>query len=429
MTAPHQPNSSFDEIKTWKKKASFFVLMLITMIDYIGIGFVYPVFSHLLFQPNSALLAEGATNAQKGFYLGLLLSLLSLAQFICGPVLGKFSDQKGRKKVLLVSLGIGTIGYLISVLGIVRMSIAILLLSRLVIGVCAANTAVIQAAIADLSKPEEKSRSFGLYNMSLGIGLALGPFLGGVLSNTNLFGEIATTLPFWVGTISCFISFLLIAIFFPETNLATDEHRCLLPNPSLMSGIYDLKKVFQMKGIRVLMLSIFFFVFGWSYYFEFISVYLINRFSFHAEHIGYFYGYSAIWYALSTGVFILPTVRFFRSEKVLFYSLALAGGYIFLFLFIENPQFLWLYLPILIYLISLVFPTATAMVSNWASSERQGEALGIFQSVQSLGWCIAPLLSGSLIGVHHEMPIFIGGSLILLAGLIYGFFHRKNLFF
>lgn len=410
------------ELKMWRKKVSFFVLMLITMIDYIGIGFVYPIFSHLLFRPNSPLLSPDASDMQKGFYLGLLLSLLSLAQFFFGPLLGKISDRIGRKKVLLASLSIGTAGYLLSLLGILAMSIQLLLLSRVAIGASAGNTAVVQAAIADLSSPEEKAKSFGLYNMSLGIGLALGPFLGGVFSNPNFFHESAATLPFWIGTISCLISFLLIAIFFPETHHTPSEEK-----PSLLSGIYDLKKVFQMKGIRILMLSIFFFVFGWSYYFEFVSVYLINQFDFHAEDIGYFYGYSAAWYAFSTGVLILPALRKFRSEKILFYSLALAGGYIFLFLAIENSAFLWLYLPILIYLVSLVFPTATAMVSNWASPERQGEALGIFQSVQSLGWAIAPLLSGSLIGIYHKMPVLMGGALVLTAGLIYGYFHRKEL--
>lgn len=411
------------EMKAWRKKTSLFILMLITMIDYIGIGFVYPIFSHLLFRPNSPLLSTDASDIQRGFYLGLLLSLLSFAQFFFGPLLGKISDRIGRKKVLLASLSIGTAGYLISLLGILGMSIHLLLFSRIVIGASTGNTAVVQAAIADISSPTEKSKFFGLYNMSLGIGLALGPFLGGIFSNPNFFHESAATLPFWIGTFSCIVSFLLIAVFFPETHKSSTQER-----PGFLSAIHDLKKVFEMKGIRILMLSIFFFVFGWSYYFEFVSVYLINHFDFHTEEIGYFYGYSAAWYAFSTGFLIFPALRRFRSEQVLFYSLALAGVYIFVFLMIENSAYLWLYLPILIYLVSLVFPTATAMVSNWASSERQGEVLGIFQSVQSLGWTIAPLLSGSLIGFYHKMPILMGGGMILAAGLLYGYFHKKELF-
>ncbi len=410
-------------LKAWRKKVSFFILMLITMIDYIGIGFVYPIFSHLLFRSNSPLLSPGASDMQKGFYLGLLLSLLSLAQFFFGPLLGKMSDRIGRKKVLLASLSIGAGGYFLSLLGILGMNIQLLLLSRIVIGASAGNTAVIQASIADLSSAEEKSKSFGLYNMSLGIGLALGPFLGGVFSNPDLFHEKAATLPFWIGTLSCIASFFLIALFFPETNRSEAQER-----PGFLSGIYDLKKVFQMKGIRALMLSIFFFVFGWSYYFEFVSIYLINRFDFHASDIGYFYGYSAAWYAFSTGFLIVPALKRFRSEQVLFYSLAFAGVYIFLFLMIENAALLWVYLPVLIYLVSLVFPTATAMVSNWASPERQGEALGIFQSVQSLGWTVAPLISGCFIGIYHKMPVLMGGAMILVAGMIYGYFHKQKLF-
>lgn len=50
----------------------------------------------------------------------------------------------------------------------------------------------------------------------------------------------------------------------------------------------------------------------------------------------------------------------------------------------------------------------------------QGEALGIFQSVQAMAWLLAPLLSGALLNLHITMPIYVGGATVLLAGLIYG---------
>lgn len=72
------------------------------------------------------------------------------------------------------------------------------------------------------------------------------------------------------------------------------------------------------------------------------------------------------------------------------------------------------------FLIAMVFPTASAVISNYVAEDTQGEMLGILQSVESGAVAISPLLSGIFIGLNDNMPILVGSCAFLLAGIILG---------
>ena len=71
-------------------------------------------------------------------------------------------------------------------------TIWLLLAGRIVGGIASATYATASAYVADISKPEEKAKNFGLIGASFGIGFVLGPALGGLL------GEFGTRAPFYV---------------------------------------------------------------------------------------------------------------------------------------------------------------------------------------------------------------------------------------
>jgi MFS family permease len=89
---------------------------------------------------------------------------------------------------------------------------------------------------------------------------------------------------------------------------------------------------------------------------------------------------------------------------------------------------LWFYLPPLLYVISMMYPTSTALVSNSASKDKQGEMLGVLQSLQAFAMGISPLLSGPLLGLHVNMPIIVGGIALIGAAALLGFFLKQDLF-
>lgn len=390
---------------------------MIGFIDYMGIGLVYPLFSSLLFDREFALVPYTASNGLRGFYLGVLLSLMPIIQFFSAPILGNLSDRKGRKRVLILSLAIGSVGYLISVLGIHAQSLFLLIISRILIGLSGGSAAVVQAALADISSEKEKAKNFGLYNMALGAGFTFGPFLGGKLSDPKFLNIGNYAFPFWFSLGAMIINLVLVYLFFKETNEVDKTFEIRFTD-----GLRNLRKALHMQGIRLLLICAFLFSFGWSFFFEFVPVFLIGQYNFKSPEIGNFYAYSGALYALCCGVLIRPVVNKFSPHSIFFCSLILAGSYVLLFLYIKNSALLWLYVPFLLFLVALVYPTVTAMISNWAGKRMQGETLGVFQSIQSVAFAISPLFSGTLLGTYIYMPVIVGGSSMLFAGTLFGIF-------
>ena len=93
------------------------------------------------------------------FQVGLLISAYAVCQLFSGPLLGKLSDRTGRKPLLLVSQAGTFIGFIVTAFA---PTLSILLLARAIDGATAGNLSLAQAYISDITKPEDRSRSFGV---------------------------------------------------------------------------------------------------------------------------------------------------------------------------------------------------------------------------------------------------------------------------
>ncbi len=165
--------------KASSHKFSLFVLLLTTCLDWMSIGLVYPMFSSMIFHPGAHFFSSATSDVVKGGWLGVLLSSGPLAQFFSAPIAGTLSDQRGRKLLLKNTLLIIIAGYLLCAFGVWLESLVLLLIGRTIVGIGTGNTAVVYAAIADISRPEQKTKHFGLASMASGIGFTLGPFSRG----------------------------------------------------------------------------------------------------------------------------------------------------------------------------------------------------------------------------------------------------------
>ena len=227
-------------------KTSFYIALIVAFIDLMGIGMVYPLFSPMLFDTSFALLPMEASKEVRGLYLGILIALTPLMQFFSSPVWGALSDHYGRKKPLLISQSIGLLGYLIGLGGVVLQNVYCLFLSRAVIGFSSGNMSIVQATVADVSLPEQKTKNFGLYSMALGIGFTFGPLMSGLL----LPWGYAT--PFWVAVTIVLINLILTYALFRETHLQRFYKKI-----SWKSGFLQLRKVFELQGIRTIVFASF----------------------------------------------------------------------------------------------------------------------------------------------------------------------------
>ena len=404
-------------IKATSNRFSFFILLLTNFLDWMSIGLVYPMFSSMIFHGEAQFFSMETSDVIRGTWLGILLAAGPLAQFLSAPIVGTLSDQTGRKPLLRNTLFIVIFGYLLCTLGVFSTNLILLLIGRMIVGIGTGNVAVAYAAIADISRPEEKAKRFGLASMASGIGFTLGPFLGGTLSSWGF----AT--PFLFAMFCSIINLNLVIVGFSETH-----HLRRKVHLSLSLGLKNLKKAFHIPALRALFLSFFCFCVGWSFYWEFIPVTWIQEYQLTPPQVGHLYAYGSAFYALSSGLLIRPIVNRFRPISVFFFALLLLPCVIFPLIFHTHIDVFWVYVPIQQFLIALVFPTGTTLISNSVPEDSQGEILGILQSVDAFAFAISPLLAGSFVGINTHAPILVAGSMMFLASLILFGSCRKKIF-
>ena len=144
------------------------VLFLTVFIDLMGFGIVIPLLPIYAKQMNATPFTAGA-----------LIAVYSLMQLVFAPVWGRISDDIGRRPVLLMCLAGSALSYLL-LAGAWRLEV--LFLARVLAGVAGASIPVAQAYIADVTGPAERARGMGLIGAAFGLGMVIGPALGGGLS-------------------------------------------------------------------------------------------------------------------------------------------------------------------------------------------------------------------------------------------------------
>ncbi len=148
-----------------------------------------------------------------GTELGWLMSTYSLMQLIFAPIWGVLSDRHGRKPILAV----GVLGYAITLLmfGLAQ-SFVMLFVARSLSGILSSATMpTAMAYIGDNTPQGEKSKGMGQLGAMVGLGVILGPLLGGLLSTNSL------SLPFLIGSALAFIALLLVIFLLPESRPAS----------------------------------------------------------------------------------------------------------------------------------------------------------------------------------------------------------------
>src|SRR5258706_6801733 len=198
------------------RKPSLLVIFLTVFIDLIGFGIVLPLLP--IYSRNF-----GAS----GFMIGLIMASFSAMQFIFAPAWGRLSDRIGRRPVLLVSTAGAAASYAVFALGSAltgQTALIVVLVSRILAGICGANITVAQAYIADITHPENRSKRMGLIGMAFGLGFIFGPALGAV--SLKVFGMMG---PGWVAAAMCAANFLLAFMILPESWKPGSDH---VPVPS-----------------------------------------------------------------------------------------------------------------------------------------------------------------------------------------------------
>lgn len=117
-----------------------------------------------------------------GLYVGLIFGAFSISRTFFLPYFGRLSDLKGRKPIIVP----GFLAYaLISIAFIYSEAVNTLIVIRFFHGIASAMLMpVIQAYIGDITPSGREGTTMGLFNMSLFLGLSIGPLIGGVIKDS-----------------------------------------------------------------------------------------------------------------------------------------------------------------------------------------------------------------------------------------------------
>ncbi len=376
-----------------------FILFTI-FIDSMGFGLIMPVLPDLL-------MTIGNVNEAGAVAIGLEIGqLMAIATFFAAPILGNLSDRFGRRPVLLISLAGLMVDY---VLLAVAQTLPLLYIARTVSGVFGGSFGAAQAAIADISAPENRARNFGMVGAAFGIGFVAGPVIGGLL------GEADPRTPFIIASALCGINLLYGWFVFPET-LPPERRRpfsIARANPlgalgalRAMPGAWRVALVLVLWQVASLVYPM-----TWSFY-------GIIKFGWSSSMIGASLAAVGIVIAISQTTVTGPLVKRLGERDAASIGLIFAViGYL-AYAFVSQGWMAFAIMPLLA-LSAPVQASLMALLSRRAASDKQGEVQGVAAMTMSVGTLFAPiLLTGSMERfTRPDAPIYFPGAAFIVAAV------------
>lgn len=395
-------------------------------IDLLGFSILIPVFPLLISNTPFRVTPESWSFTKGLIMLGWLQGVYPLCIFLAAPILGQLSDRHGRKPVLALSVFGTAVGYFVFAVGIATANIPLLFVSRALDGLTGGNIAVANAAVGDISTNENRAKNFGVLGAAFGLGFIIGPYIGGKLSSphTSFYGLFHTpgwfgaTTPFWFAGIMSLANCTLILTVLPET-IREKAHGQRL---AFTRAVHNVIEGFASDRIRVPLMAGFLFAAGFTFFTTFFGVYLRNNFGFSAANTGDYFAFVGIFIAFSQAVLVRRVSTSVADYKVLRFSMFGLAAMLAIFFVAPAGQRIWVFLPVPFFSAfnGLTMANMSSLVSRSAESGRQGQAMGIYSSVQSLAQVPASVLVGYITGsITSAQPLIVASLCIAGGGAVF----------
>lgn len=380
-------------------------LLCVLLIDGMGLGLVFPLLNGLIFQDPEYGIANVYSPLGQNILYGSIVAIFMLSWFFGAAFLGDLSDRIGRKKSLLICL-IGTaLGYGLSAISVMGHSISLLILGRVIAGLCAGSQPIAQAAIVDLSTEENKARNLGYVLLAMSIGFIIGPVLGGLLIDKTLVSWFNYSTPFLFATTISTLNAIILLFTFKETFVEVDLSH--LPPLRFHRAIEIFISAFQRKEVRGLSIGFGIFILAWSNFYSFAPLFLMKEFGSSATQSSLFMGVMGIGFAVGNGFLVEPTHKRFSKLGIVTSSILIGAILVFLTILFKNQLLAWLLVSPLCAALSLAYASLLAMFSDQVSLEEQGFVMGITGSIMALMWAIDTVIVSPLAGLNHRLPFWL----------------------
>ena len=389
-------------------------LVLLIVIDTMGFGLFMPVLGPLMLN-NTGFLAVDTSIAMRNVYYAIVFGAFPVMAFLFAPLLGDWSDRIGRKKVLIISL-IGTVfSAVVCGIGIDIGSVGMLIAGRAINGIFAGSQPIAQATILDISAPDKKAVNLSLISMAACLGFTIGPITGGLFSDHHLVHWFTYSTPFYVDGLLALLNAVLVWKTLTETVKTEQQNKLTL---NIKRQIDTLLDAFRFKAIRKLSLVYLFYELAWAIYFQFMALFLVEKYAYTSGQIGWFMSFIGFVLGLTFLLLMRWLLKFFSEWQVTLYSLFLCSVSLLLPLVFNSELGQWGSVIFISIGVGLVWNCILTLFSNAVSSEQQGWAMGVAASVSMIAWIPGSIAAAYLNYLSLTLPFFVTSLLMLVAGII-----------
>jgi MFS transporter, DHA1 family, tetracycline resistance protein len=411
-----------------KEKNSIFPLLLITFIGTLGFSIVLPF---LVF-----LVVDLGGNA---IVYGILSAMYPAFQLIGAPILGRWSDIYGRKKILLLSHGGTLAGWMIFLIALflpvnnlfnvnstiigtfaITLPLAALFLARAIDGLTGGNVSVASAYVADISSDENRSKNFGKMAISSNLGFIVGPALAGILVAT-VYGEV---LPVLAALIISLVVLVVIVFFLKETKCSILMET---PDKNYVGRVFSFESkecyktanpkrlkfrdVFKLKHISFLLVLYFLIFLGFNIFYTSFPIHAVDGLGWTVTQMGIFYAVLSGIMVLVQGPILRKALRKFSEEQLVIIGSVILGTNFILFV---SPDIILIYGAAVLFAVGngLMWPSVMSILSNRAGIVYQGTVQGVANSFGSLASIIGLLVGGLLYNVLGATTFLVSAGVI-----------------
>lgn len=227
-------------------KSIFLGLFFANMAAMMGMGILLPLLS-----PFAKRLGASET------LIGLIFAGFALSRGIFSPLIGRISDRYGRKNIMYLGLGLFCV---LSVGYIMVSSLALLAFLWFLQGAASAMvTPIAQSYLGDITPNGKEGRIMNLFYLGQFGGIAIGPVLGGYLSETFSFNA-----PFYVMIVVSLFALGLIYFSIPARRVATQGNEEDNESVDFKKSFMDVLKDGSMRGVFYYMVGRGFYRWGFN---------------------------------------------------------------------------------------------------------------------------------------------------------------------
>lgn len=380
-------------MKSLSKNRNITILFFTMIVVMLGFGLIIPILPFYIEE-------FGASGKE----LGALMATFSIMQFIFSPLWGALSDRFGRKPILMI----GVLGNVLAqVLIGFSTQLWMLFMARGLSGILSAATLpTAMAYISDSTSDTERSGGMGIIGAAQGIGMVLGPGIGGWLAGQSL------QTPFFAAAGLSALALLMIALIFPESLPKSARN-----HEQKVRGI-NLRELWQalIGPVGFLFFLAFLLNFALANFEGVFGLYTQQRFLYGPREVGLVLMVIGVVSAIVQGALTGPVTR--RWGDVLVLKAALFGSAIGFFIMLEANNTITLLLTVMFFVTSnaMLRPGASSLISKrWPGP--QGVAMGLTNAFMSLGRMLGPLWAGFAFDLNLTFPYLTGGFIMLLGFL------------